>query len=884
MIFLLFLIYTLVSAQRPTPQSATATANPQQKQQQQEQPTATAQPQQKQQQQQQNYLSCSGDITLQSSCDVTQGNPSCKFIKNNQQLICDTALNYVPYFAAYSGDGCLIYGSSMPQSSCTYIQDYIHNVSDTSVPQICCTQTCPQIDTIENIPAQCSKSAPLYRDFLNGQNQLSGPQADTIIANIMDEEEMDIGDTLGQISALTINTLAANIPFVSKTGKFNLYAIMMDEEESNVVEHSNLKITLPPVNIINTSLSTIYWKNNPYENVTNATIKPDTNIISVTLRNFSGVKINAQSLNKPIQMSWSVNNTIISNSTNNTNLTAECLYWNTTILNWDTYGCYPVKVNSSVITCNCTHLTDFGARFRAVFQSNKEIFTTTSIAVYSLEGLKTYYNFYIIFASLGAFGLLTFAVGVYLDAYDSKTYYSHILLNPIIQKIAKKYIVDVCRINRVSPLHTESKKDIPKPSKPSLLYIMLNRILLQHSQLSAFVRYDPRLSRIFRFLLIFVGLFNSLFLTGFMYGFTYGSDEIAVASMSLVDSVILSLVTAALNYPCLILLSSLINSAGLAEFAWRYPVILDELIRRHRFENEISMYDEVELNTIDKSKLVYTEPQNIDSIHNISTVFNTIQNYFIGAVGAVTAVFTKKPEALAKKPEAKEKPKEKEKGEINKAYSYAQKPYINPKSAPYYYSYLPFHTYIGGAVFSISLGWFAWCLNYLLLFSANHDNTISDSVLTSFGLNELETIVLIQPISILLVMAVSYCVRKVTKGRFENNKLNVPSLYYFSDPYVQSDSTQFSTHLAFDIFVNIPSQISRTINQNSIKEKNLGYAALQTVLDFIDTGDTAYAPTTKEERIEYLYNSMNPLYSSIDVTFDEGLLLFKHSNKKPQTS
>jgi hypothetical protein len=306
-------------------------------------------------------------------------------------------------------------------------------------------------------------------------------------------------------------------------------------------------------------------------------------------------------------------------------------------------------------------------------------------------------------------------------------------------------------------------------------------------------------------------------------------------------------------------------------------------MRRHQFENEITMYDETELDAIDKSKLVYTEPKNTESLIKLITIFNAVQNYFIGAVGAVTAVFTKKQEVISKKQTTKEK------GDINKAYSYAKKPYTNPKSVSYYYSYLPFHTYIGGAVFTISLTWFAWCLNYLLLFSANNGTAISDSVLTSFGLNELETIILIQPVSILLVIAVTYYFRKVTNRLFgpsnnnNNNKVHIPSLYYFSDPYVQSDSTEFSTHLAFDIFVNIPSQISHTINQNSIKEKNLGYAALQTVLDFIDTGDDTYIPTTKEEKIECLYNSMNPLYTNADNTFEMGFKLFKRSNRKPQS-
>jgi hypothetical protein len=550
-------------------------------------------------------------------------------------------------------------------------------------------------------------------------------------------------------------------------------------------------------------------------------------------------------------MTWSINNT---------NSSAECLYWNKTLLNWDTYGCYVVNKTTTSISCNCTHLTDFAARFTAVVESNQDIFTITAKSVYSTAGLKIYMNFYIIFGLFGALGLSTFIAGIYLDAQDSKQYHRNILLNPIIKKIATKYIVDVCHINHVEPLNIASKIEY---APPSLFYIVLNRILLQHSQISAFIRYDPRLSRIFRFLLIFVGLFNSLFLTAFMYGFTYGSNKTAVTSMSISDSLILSSVTAVLNYPSLIILSRLINSAGLAEFAWRYPVILDELTRRHRFENEISMCNEDELNLINKKDLVYTEPEAEKIIYDVSNIFNTIQIYFVGAVACIRkSQEAKNEEKNEEKNKAKKHENKKSNANgINKAYSYAKKPYINPIAKPLYYSYLPFHTYIGCAVFTISIGWFIWCLNYLLLFSANHDTGISNSILTSFGLNEFETILLIQPISILLTIALSYYFRKLTRGIYKPNKLHIPSLYYFSDPYVQSNSTQFSTHLAFEIFVNIPSQISRTFYKNtSIKEKNLGYAALPTVLDFIETGIDEYKPTPKEEKIENLYKSMNPLY------------------------
>ena len=215
-------------------------------------------------------LPCSGSITLTNNkCNESQGSPSCKFIKNNQQLFCNIALNYVPYFSAYSDDGCLLSGSITPSSSCSYL-DYFQNNSITEITQICCKQECQQIDDIENIHIQCKKNASLYNDFLNSQTQLTGPQANTIINNLDDEEEINMGDVLTKISALASNTLTLNTPFVSANKKFNIYAIKLDEKLEKIIEHTNVKIKLPAFNIINASLSSIYWKNNPYKNITNA--------------------------------------------------------------------------------------------------------------------------------------------------------------------------------------------------------------------------------------------------------------------------------------------------------------------------------------------------------------------------------------------------------------------------------------------------------------------------------------------------------------------------------------------------------------------------------------------------------------------------------------
>jgi hypothetical protein len=173
---------------------------------------------------------------------------------------------------------------------------------------------------------------------------------------------------------------------------------------------------------------------------------------------------------------------------------------------------------------------------------------------------------------------------------------------------------------------------------------------------------------------------------------------------------------------------------------------------------------------------------------------------------------------------------------------------------------------MGAAVFTLSMGWFAWCLNYLLLFSAYHGSNVSDSILTSFGINELETIVLIQPLTLLFYVLLGAGVRRFNKyacpQRTNNATINksssssLPALYLTSDPFGAPDSTAFSTQFAYDIFVNIPSKISHTIMSNLLV-RNLGYASVSSVIDYIESGSMKYRLSDREAHIIALYNHIN---------------------------
>jgi hypothetical protein len=139
--------------------------------------------------------------------------------------------------------------------------------------------------------------------------------------------------------------------------------------------------------------------------------------------------------------------------------------------------------------------------------------------------------------------------------------------------------------------------------------------------------------------------------------------------------------------------------------------------------------------------------------------------------------------------------------------------------------------------------------------------------LTSFGINELETIVLIQPLTLVFYVLLGAVVRRFNKyacpQRTNTTTTNttaktttLPALYLTSDPFGAPDSTAFSTQFAYDIFVNIPSKISHTIMSNLLV-RNLGYASVSSVIDYIESGSMKYRLSDREAHIIALYNHIN---------------------------
>ena len=129
------------------------------------------------------------------------------------------------------------------------------------------------------------------------------------------------------------------------------------------------------------------------------------------------------------------------------------------------------------------------------------------------------------------------------------------------------------------------------------------RLWYSHLFISIFTKYDARVSRSVRLLVLTTTLLSSLFATAFFYAFRNGGPEAAAAGaaapqlppLELSETVVVSVLAAALTQPVTMVLAYLAEQSGESEFTYRYPFIAAELQRRKRVEKQLSKLSKTQL-------------------------------------------------------------------------------------------------------------------------------------------------------------------------------------------------------------------------------------------------------------------------------------------------
>jgi len=330
--------------------------------------------------------------------------------------------------------------------------------------------------------------------------------------------------------------------------------------------------------------------------------------------------------------------------------------------------------------------------------------------------------------------------------------------------------------------------------------------------------------------------FHSLFVTALLYGFSFGSKD----GLNPSDTILLSLLTSLVTIPCVRIGLQCMNTVGLKEFQYQFPMLYDEYMRRVEFEEIAEPLYKVD--TVSKEKQAIS----VDDEEDITGEGDEEEGILLRVLRWIV------PRTI----EAKEKAPVKERSVVLKELAACvQKEY--PKFFTYAASWdiLPCHTLHGWAFLLATFGWIAWCLQYLLLFAASHASSVGDGILTSYASSELVTIFLTQPISVLLTTGVLVVLHKF-KGHLPwplsifgsvTTKNSIPSMYFFANPLNHHTYTVLSSEFAHTIFLDIPSKASGV--------DLFSTAPIKSILSSIN-GDEE----VPDRRIEDLYYSMVDYY------------------------
>jgi hypothetical protein len=499
---------------------------------------------------------------------------------------------------------------------------------------------------------------------------------------------------------------------------------------------------------------------------------------SVTAVGAGNTEIGVRDLTTPLVFT-------IAGATSSVNFTIECVYWNGS--DWDDDGC-----TFTDGACACTHFTEFSARFRAIAATNADIFGDAARSAYSVSGFVKYASIY--GALVGIFVALVVAF-IWLMRLDAQAL--------VVYQGAVEDIDEVCRalgLERPPPSIEQPAIGVPRHDAEDswirrVARTICDRILFQHTWLMLYFKYDPRLPRGFRLLFIVNIMFHTLFITTLLYGYTKSGSAMTIA-----ESVVLSLITAALNIPFVKCLVAIMNYVGNTEYARRFPAYAAEYARRRAFEDALERVatadlqyalEKIKLGTDPTAAIMRTPRNRRVSIPVRSRERNDAANE-IATQDVIANDHTQFALMLLLRNCGRRRVAITEDG-LERAVTIAAQPRTSVESVAACGARLPTASVAGACAAAVQFAYVGWCLNYLLLFTASQSTEAAAAVATSFGISQATSILLSQPLTIVVTLLVLWIAsrRRGVTGRH---------IGYFTDPQYARQSTTLSGTWAYYIF------------------------------------------------------------------------------------
>jgi hypothetical protein len=193
-----------------------------------------------------------------------------------------------------------------------------------------------------------------YLNKLGGLADPTGRLNSTLGGSLKNISMDSVHDSLRRISSLVSQ---GGEKFEKITSDFQFVASKIRERGETFLEANGSSVRLPPLPLLNQTLSITQWSGNPYAGIlTSRGI--NSSVVSVMLADLS-----------------SGNETIIRGLEDLINITLpivrgdgkpECVYWNSSVADWLGDGCRVQEVLAEAVVCGCNHLTDFAVALSPV--------------------------------------------------------------------------------------------------------------------------------------------------------------------------------------------------------------------------------------------------------------------------------------------------------------------------------------------------------------------------------------------------------------------------------------------------------------------------------------------------------------------------------------
>lgn len=497
---------------------------------------------------------------------------------------------------------------------------------------------------------------------------------------------------------------------------------------------------------------------------------------------------------------------IIFASVNLSEFAPDCIYLDRVQQKFVSDGCNVDSYSNTSVLCRCSHMTEFSSRFSAVAEMNNAIFANL------VAQLQKPFIYTVVGPIMGGLLILTI-IAFYLDE-KSYVYYEEalkvnqeiqfieenfdeqILYNPVrnknYNKILKNLERKISKIkSRKNLLKTQSKANLNEENelsslgkKYSAFKLCVRRLPFKHSYFAWIYSFDPLFPRAYRMLHLVCGLITSLFTTALFYGFKNGlpGPNQDLPKLELSETVVLSLITFGVNIPIMKILKHILNISGKSEYKYRFPNLWREFQSRCDYE-----------------KHIYTKPLKIITSEKIKRNDSNIGKELLERLKGDSGKFENYElmlsnlEGLYRLSELNETP-----FKMNIPFKTSKPSWIHKLT------YL--HSKSSIFALSIIFGWITWCLFYFISFGMYQKEDNINTLLQTFGQNQIISIFIVQPLQLVLILFILNLVKKLKEKCVYSGKSSFISL---SNPLKNKYSTVLSNSLGHLLFVHAPAKCSQ---------------------------------------------------------------------------